>query len=65
MKKTQFAEKVRGLGYHVNEFGNRAEIYLHGDYVCSIPYYNKYEVRERRYVVPSKILELVDSYGDL
>ncbi len=42
MKKTQFAEKVRVLGYHVKEYINDdlgyMSVWKHGDYVCKINY---------------------------
>lgn len=68
MKKYQFAEKIRELGYHVNEWCDRVEVYLHGDYVCTIhlcEVTKRFYIRSHRYLVPQAILNLLDVYGDL
>ena len=68
MKNYQFAEKIRELGYHASEWGDRVEVYLHGDYVCT---FHLCEVMKRFksgspiYIVPQDLLSLLEEYGDL
>lgn len=68
MKKTQFAEKVKELGYHVTEHIHCDIGYMcvwkHGDYVCKINYRSNYVINES-YNIPDDIKKIMADYADL
>lgn len=72
MKKTQFAEKVRDLGYHVREYINDdlvgyMSVWKHGDYVCQINYRSSFNngTYMTNYNIPDDIKILLKDYADL
>lgn len=66
MKKqsTQFADKIRDLGYHINETPYEATVFKHGNHICTLNYsFGEYHTNMFAGYVPDDIKDALVKYS--